>query len=127
MTDDELREVLKRATKGPWKATETNFDFTIHPASVRAGYQGRVADVIYWSTNHGGHSWNPSRDQAAANAALIALAPTLAARVLSDAEKIAKLKEALREIAAGHWTDNLSGDVSKWPTTIAETALAELD
>lgn len=95
MTDDELRGMLEKATKGPWESAKMKHNFIIHPHTTKPGYQGRLADVVYWDPNHTGNSKNPLRDDAAANARLIALAPTLAVRVLADAEKIARLTEAL--------------------------------
>ena len=80
MTD--LEKLLAETTPGPWAATERETQFCIHPHDLPAAYQGRIADVIYWRANHTGHRRNPLHGEAASNARLIALSPSLAAALL---------------------------------------------
>ena len=98
MTD--LEKMLAEATPGPWAATERETQFCIHPHDLPAAYQGRIADVIYWRANHTGHRRNPLHGEAASNARLMALAPSLAAALLVA-------ERALREISRQKKTDEL--------------------
>ena len=91
MTDDELRDLLAKATKGPWiegSMDEDRGSIWIGGRNVEGGgfVYPYLAMTFNWPENY------------RANSRLIALAPTLAARVLADAEKIARLTEALRKV-----------------------------
>jgi hypothetical protein len=97
MTTPELRDLLARATKGPWfvhdfTGPEVNDDpqpqdVTVscdHPATITVASMGRALTATL--------------DEARANAALIALAPTHAAAIEALTAERDALREALRQI-----------------------------
>ena len=95
MTDADLEQLLTAATPGPWFSYEWSHDLSIYQSGTKPAYQGRIADVIYWSENHSGGRCNPLKRHAQANARLIAFAPTLAQEVLDLRAEVARLREAL--------------------------------
>lgn len=102
MTDDELRGLLAKATPGPW---DLDYDNDV-------GHD----DSYFFEWVKVGPAILADRDDVNdPDARLIALAPTLAAQRLADAEKIARLTEALREISSGpawsHIPDPTCGDL----------------
>lgn len=112
MTTD-LKQLLTAATPGPWFSYEWSHDLSIYQSGTKPAYQGRIADVIYWSENHSGGRCNPLKRHAQANARLIALAPTLAQEVLDLRAEVARLREAL--IEAIPWVEANVEDVVNKP------------
>jgi len=87
MTDlpdtDTLKGLLTAATPGPWAVSPTDDTTVICPArSVVANIDGDYNEPDLWPIME-------------ANARLIALAPSLAARVIEQDARIARLKAAL--------------------------------
>ena len=112
MTDlpptDALKGLLARATRGPWTAfdweppeSDGQQVFGRHIGSMRD--TTTVAKVLGTTSGLLDGFAAPIR-QADANARLIALAPTLAARVIEQDARIARLTEALRLHQA--WSDS---------------------
>lgn len=83
-TLDELRKLVETATPGKWAAQERPTLFLVF-----AGEQKRASIEVAYGDN----SWNipnyGTKDQARANAELIALAPALAARVIELSDQLA--------------------------------------
>ena len=90
MTDDELRELLAKAAPEPW---DIGYDNDTGPDD----------DYFFEWVTVGPARLVDRSNVDDADARLIALAPTLAARALADAEKIARLTEALRKL--DYWFD----------------------
>lgn len=91
MNAEDLKKLLAEATPGPWEAES-----------------GHVQQngTLYWQVTDGADAimqnqfcW--TRGDAAANAALVALAPDLAARVIELEAENARLREALEPVL--HW------------------------
>ena len=117
----DLRKLLDEATPGPWKAHEFKCNFSIFQRDVKPGYQRRIADVIYWGAGNI-NPQNPMRDDAVANARLIALAPDLAAALL-------KAEEALEYYAdSDNWLRNsdLDAEGPCWTGGPARATLTEI-
>ena len=96
MTDipdtETIKGLLTAATPGPWAVSPTDDTTVICPArSVVANIDGDYNEPDLWPIME-------------ANASLIALAPSLAARVIEQDARIARLTEALRLHQA--WSDS---------------------
>lgn len=89
MTIEELKALLDKATRGPWKWVRD-----------RSGLGGpwRLTPGVMWPSNSEATPGGDEIDRA--NASLIVLAPTLAAEVIALREREARLVEALRWMGA---------------------------
>lgn len=89
MTIEELKALLDKATRGPWKWVR---DYS------GLGGPWRLTPGVMWPSNSEATPGGDEIDRA--NASLIVLAPTLAAEVISLREREARLVEALRPFSA---------------------------
>jgi len=89
MTPDELKALLDKATRGPWKWIRDHSGL---------GGPWRLAPGVMWPSNS---EATPDGDEIdRTNASLIALAPTLAAENIALREREARLADALESVAA---------------------------
>lgn len=84
-----LREIVGRATAGPWSTRGGEHDTV---AYIQSGRAAQIADVHSFSVGFG-----PGRQEREANAALIVAAVRLARAITSD--------EAVEEVARALWND----------------------
>ena len=89
MTIEELKALLDKATRGPWKWVRDHSGL---------GGPWRLTPGVMWPSNSEATPGGDEIDRA--NASLIVLAPTLAAEVISLREREARLVEALRPFSA---------------------------
>lgn len=102
MTIEELKALLDKATRGPWKWVRDHSGL---------GGPWRLTPGVMWPSNSEATPGGDEIDRA--NASLIVLAPTLAAEVIALREREARLVEALRpfsamasEMFAANWNDD---------------------
>lgn len=92
MTPAEIRALRDAATQGQWSA----FDQERDPYSRGMGVTGPERDICNMS------NLRFFRDEAAANAALIAAAPTLATIAADALDEVARLREAIEYVLDGY-------------------------
>lgn len=117
ISDEELRRLSGAASPGPWKASDNG-----HYWQIDSEMHGQIGDACSSKFIHAnGTGASKDADQSAliahANAALIALAPALAAEVL-------QLREALKGIAVS--ADDDDGWTSDGHERCTEAAAAAL-
>lgn len=86
MTIEELKALLDKATRGPWKWVRDHSGL---------GGPWRLTPGVMWPSNSEATPGGDEIDRA--NASLIVLAPTLAAEVIALREREARLVEALAD------------------------------
>jgi hypothetical protein len=125
ITVDELRKLLEAATPEPWvwREDEWGSHNLVHWVEGETFASGAPRYIEVHSDGSANGEYGPSIDVDGPEAALIALAPTLARRVIA-AEK---LVDALRECMAF-----LENECAGWPTAeperrVARAALAEYE
>lgn len=104
MTAEKLEELLKKATQGPWKVRDGFMIDELHIAPVKVNGK-RKPEIGKWAEIAEVPTHYVRRGDGKANATLIALAPSLARRVIA-AEKLAEAVEY---------------DLSCWPDTMASS------
>ncbi len=125
ITADDLRKLLEAATPGPWvwREDEWGSHNLVHWVEGETFANGEPMFHCIHSDGSANGEYSPDIDVDGPDAALIALAPYLASRVIA-AEK---LVDALRECL-----DFLESECAGWPTAeperrVARAALAEYE
>lgn len=111
-TTTDLQKLLAEATRGPWRVGKTLCGF--YPAIVKdfhVGHNMNVTGAIHGYMYHADQKANQQ-----ANARLIAMAPTLAARVIELEAENKRLREGLEsELADTEAEDALTSEgIGTW-------------